>query len=367
MREATAVVEPELEIEEESAQGFVRSESSDPASFIPFLKAVGRGAKLRRDLSYAEATQAIRLIVRRAATPAQIGGFLIGQRVKGEAAEEIRGFTDAMRTEVVRQIFPRVENLLDLGVPYDGKVKTAQLAPAVAILLAACGVPVVLHGDEGIPTKEGITPGMIFRVWGVPTDLEPNDVERMIEKTGVGYLAAAKFAPAWHALTSLRRELGLRTALNSAEKLFNPANAPYQIVGFFHGEYLERMRVVTTGTRASWIVQGEEGSIEMAAGRATHIFATDESKDWILAPASVGFSDRVRIALPPDAKAHAELNASVIAGNPGAGADQAALTAGAILALLGAAADLREGVERARRVLTSGAAQRRLESVRSFR
>ena len=99
----------------------------------------------------------------------------------------------------------------------------------------------------------------------------------------MGYLAAHRFVPAWHELLPLRRQFGLRTVLNSVEKLFNPANAPYQISGFFHGNYIDRLRTTQTGTRCSWMVQGEEGSIEMAAGRKTHIFAVVEeegSSSW---------------------------------------------------------------------------------------
>ncbi len=335
--------------------------------FIPFVKAVGRGNKLRRDLMQEEAGEAMRLILRRDATPAQIGAFLIGQRVKGEAEAEIRGFTQVARDEFVFQISPHIENLLDLGIPYDGKVKTAQLAPAIAIILAAAGLPAVLHGAEGVPTKEGITPGAVFAALGVPADLEPRRVERMIETVGLGYLAAARFAPAWEALTPLRREFGLRTALNTVEKLFNPANAPYQLTGFFHGEYIERLRVTQTGTRASWVAQGEEGSVEMAAGRATRIFARAEANDLTLDPASVGLPERERLSPPFEVGAHAKLNLEAISGAPGAAADQAAFTAGVILSLVGAAASVAEGLARARKAVQSDAAEQRLALARSFR
>lgn len=339
---------------------------SSPDAFIPFVKAVGRGNKLRRDLTYVESIEAMRLILRGDATPAQIGAFLIGQRVKGEAEPEIKGFTHVMREEFLRQISPRVDGLLDFGVPYDGKVKTAQLAPAIAIILAAAGVPTILHGAEGVPTKQGITPGAVCAALGLPTNLEPEAVEQTIEKVGVGYLDAARFAPAWNALTPLRREFGLRTALNSVEKLFNPANAPYQISGFFHGEYLERLRLTQTGQRASWIVQGEEGSIEMATGRATHIFAANEADDIVLDPASAGLPERERITVPPEVQVHAQLNAEAIAGKPGPATDQATLTAGVILSLLKVASDLNDGLMRVRHALETGAAQRKLEQARKF-
>ncbi len=347
-------------------QAVVSAAVSSPDAFIPFVKAVGRGNKLRRDLTYDEAVEAMRLILRGEATPAQIGGFLIGQRVKGEAEPEIKGFTHVTRDEFIRKIAPRVEGLLDFGVPYDGKVKTVQLAPAIAIILAAAGVPTLLHGAEGVPTKQGVTPGAVFAALGLPANLEPQAVEQMIEKVGVGYLDAAQFAPEWNALTPLRREFGLRTALNSVEKLLNPANAPYQISGFFHGEYLERLRLAQTGTRASWMVQGEEGSIEMATGRATHVFAAAEADDIVLDPASAGLPVRERIAIPPDVQTHAQLNAEAITGNPSPATDQATLTTGTILFLLKVATDLNNGISIVRRLLETGAAQKRLELARDL-
>lgn len=345
-------------------------EPTDYRAFIPFVQAVGRGEKLKRDLSVEEATTALRMILLRKATDAQIGGFLIAQRVKGEAVDEIAGFTQLVRNEFIHQIAPRVQGLLDLAVPYDGKIKTAQLAPAIAILLAEAGAPVLLHGAEGVPTKEGVGPGLVFKELGVPCDLTPKQVEQMVESVGVGYLGARQFAPAWDALTPLRRQFGLRTVLNSVEKLFNPANAPYQISGFFHGNYIDRLRTTQTGLQASWMVQGEEGSIEMAAGRKTHIYAVNEQDDRILEPESVGLPDRVRIEIGPDAAQHARLNAGLLAGQTepdiAAAADQAILSSGAILHLLGVTDSLATGIAQVRRLIVTGAAQRRLEQVRNF-
>lgn len=360
-----ALTETELTVEWQTVEGGA-SARPRPGPFVPYVKAVGRGHKLRRDLTLDESIDAMRLMLRGQATPAQVGAFLIAQRVKGEAEAEIRGFVQAVRDDFMRRIHPRVDGLLDLGVPYDGKARTAQLAPAVAVVLASAGVPTLLHGDSGVPTKQGIAPGAVFEALGVPVDLEPEAVERLLEAVGVGYLAAPRFVPAWHALTPLRREFGLRTALNTVEKLFNPADAPYQVSGFFHGEYLERLRSAQTGTRASWMVQGEEGSIEMAAGRPTRIFAVDPTDDQVLDPAVVGLERRERIQVPQDTSLHARLNAEAIAGVPGPATEQVALTAGAVLALVGAAADLTDGVARARQALQSGAAQARLELARTF-
>lgn len=330
-------------------------------SFIPFIQAVGRGEKLKRDLTFDESVDALRQIVEQTCSPAQAGAFLIAQRVKGEAVDEIRGFTYLLRAEVIRQIHPQVDGLLDLAVPYDGKVKSAQLAPAIAIILAEAGLPVVLHGDEGVPTKAGIGPGLVLREIGVMNELEPDAVQRMVESVGVGYLSARRFAPKWHALLPLRRQFGLRTMLNSVEKLLNPANAPYQISGFFHGNYIERLRETQTGTKCSFMLQGEEGSVEMAVGRKSRAFAEDPSDDLTLDPKMLGHGPRVRVLGPLDAKGHAALNAAVLANEPSDATEQVCLSVGVILHLFDLAQSVSDGIDRARKILSTGAAQTRLE------
>lgn len=338
--------------------------SNDVAAFIPFLKAVGRGAKLKRDLTYEEAQDAMRLMLSREATDAQIGAFLISQRVKGEAVAEIRGFTDVVRAEFIQTIEPKVEGLLDLGVPYDGKARTAQLAPAVAFVLSAVGVPVVLHGDEGVPTKEGVGPGTVLHALGINTNLKVTAVQKMIESVGFGYVSAAQYVPAWHQMNEIRRQFGLRTVMNTIEKFFNPVNAPYQVTGFYHASYIERIRSAQTGSQKSWMVQGEEGSLEMAVGRKTKIYATDETNDVVLEPADVGFPQREQIKMSPIVDQHAILNTAVIAGEPHAATDQVAFTAGTILYLLGAATTVADGLAQAQKTLISGAAMRQLEMTR---
>jgi len=342
-----------------------RPPRTDYQAFTPFIKAVGRGEKLKRDLTFEEAVEAMRRIVNGTASEAQIGAFLIAQRVKGEAVSEILGFTQLLRDEFVTQIWPKVTGLLDLAVPYDGKVKTAQLAPAVAIVLAEAGVPVIMHGADNVPTKAGVGPGHVLAQLGVAL-LPPKKVERMIETVGFGYLHAGQFAPAYAALTPVRHQFGLRTVLNTVEKLLNPANAPYQVSGFFHANYIERIRSAQTGTNASWIVQGEEGSVEMAAGRRTQIYAVEADHDLILDPADVGLPQRERIKLPPLPARHAEVVTAVLNKSPGPAADQTAYTAGTILHLLGVAAHPAEGFAKAQKILQTGAAARRLEKILGY-
>jgi anthranilate phosphoribosyltransferase len=338
--------------------------------FIPFIKAVGRGAKLKRDLTRDEAQEAMRLILTEQATPAQVGAFLVAQRVKGESADEVVGFTRAVR-KLCQRISPQVEGLIDLGLPYDGKARTLQLAPVAALVAAAAGQPMVLHGDKEIPTKCGVGPADLLEALGVTIDLPPESAEQHIEEIGIGFLYAPRFAPAWHALTPIRRHFGLRTALNTVEKLINPANAPITVAGFFHMNYLQRMRSALQAlSPQGWIVQGPGGSIECPAGRATHVLPADpEAEPFILDTAALGFDGRDDISAPADAGDHATIARQVLAHEPGRFDDPTIksawntviLTAGLLLFLGNRVSNLQAGVELARETLASGAAPRRLQ------
>lgn len=334
--------------------------------FKLFIQAVGRGEKLKRDLTYDESVDAMRMMMLGEATDAQMGAFLISQRVKGEAVDEINGFTDVIRREFVRPVAPKTEQLLDLATPYDGKAKTAQLAPAIAILLAETGIPVLLHGDIDVPTKEGIGPGPVLAAMGVATDLTRATVAGMIDRTGFGYISASEYVPEWHRLLPLRRQFGLRTLFNTIEKFFNPANASYQVSGFFHGNYIERIRLSQTGTKRSWMVQGEEGSIEMASGRKTHIFAEAAENDLVLEPATVGLPTRERIEVEAQVDLHAKLNLAVLYGDDGPAADQVIFTAGNILSMIDLAADIGDGMHRVRSAIQNGSAAARLSKAQLY-
>lgn len=331
-------------------------------AFIPYVQAVGRGEKLKRDLTREEAREAMRLMLDGTATPAQIGAFLITQRVKGETADEIEGFVEAART-FCQQIRPRVPNLLDLGVPYDGKARTPQLAPAIALIVAATGQPVVLHGAPGVPTKQGVTPAHVLEALGIPAEQAPEAVAHQLETLGIGYLHAPRFAPAWHALTPVRQQFGLRTALNTVEKLLNPANASRCVAGFFHRNYLLRMRAAVHRLfPGSWLVQGIEGSIECRAGRTTRLYPADEAAEPLVVEAPrLGFATPDDTEVPADAAIHAEITRSILADRPSSSRDTALLTAGVLLYVSGRADRLADGVEQARAALADGKAFRLLQ------
>jgi anthranilate phosphoribosyltransferase len=335
--------------------------------FIPYIKAIGRGEKLQRDLTVAEACAAMHLILNGEATPAQIGAFLITQRVKGEHADEIIGFTQAARSHC-QQITPKVSGLIDLGVPYDGKSKTLQLAPAIALLTAATGQPVVFHGDRGVPTKCGVGPVELLLALGIDPNLSTDRVERQVEELGIGFLYAPQFAPEWHALLPIRQQFGLRTALNTVEKLLNPANAALSVSGFFHMNYMENISGIGGHVAESvWMIQGPEGSIECPPGRATRVLPATSGPESgqeliIIDSVALGFVNEGEIKAPGDAAYHAAVTRQVLANQPSAARDTAVITTALLLLLNKRVASLLAGVELASETLASGAAQRLLQA-----
>jgi len=232
--------------------------------------------------------------------------------------------------------------------------------------MATAGIPIVLHGGEGIPTKTGITPGAVLRKMGICTHLAPNQVQDQIEQTGFGFLNVVHYSPVWVSLLPARRQFGLRTVCNTIEKLFNPADAPYQISGFFHANYIERIRSTQTGTQKSWMIKGEEGSIETAAGRRTPIYGTAADDTLTLSPKDVGLNERERIEVEPSAAKHAAINLDVINGQSGPATDQVALTAGTILHLIGQSDSVPAGYEKARQLISTGQAQSNYQKISTF-
>src|SRR3989442_4312070 len=153
-------------------------ERSERMRFL--LREIGQGPRAGRSLTREEGREAMALILSKEATPAQAGGFLLVQRYKGESPEELIGFAEAVRSSA-QTIAPKVEGLLDIGSPYDGRKKSIVVSPASAIVIAAAGVPVVMHGEKGIGPKFGVPIGDVLEALGVDIDEAPEVVKRSIE------------------------------------------------------------------------------------------------------------------------------------------------------------------------------------------
>ncbi|HXF50634.1 MAG TPA: anthranilate phosphoribosyltransferase [Dehalococcoidia bacterium] len=343
----------------------------DPEAIKPYLRAIGQGPTQGRALSRDEAREALAAILDGLATPAQAGGFLLLQRYKGETSEELLGFVDAVRDRA-ELIAPAVEGLVDIGSPYDGRDRHLVVSPAASIVAAAAGAPQALHGEPGIGPKAGLTVGAVLEALGVPVDQPPAEVQRCLETLGIAYLRQSRFVPALAALKPLRNEIGLRTPLNTVEKIYNLAGAPYHLIGLTHLPYLDKIGGALTGLGfvKTLLVQGIEGNEDCRTSRPTRIIevTAEGTTEWRLDPAQYGLTPAGEADLAfRDAAGCARFTEETLSGDaPPAHRDLVALNAGLRLYLGNRARDVAEGIALAREAIASGAARALLERWRAM-
>ena len=333
------------------------------------VAAVGTGPTNGRHLTRAEARAALEAIMDGAATPAQAGALLLLQRYRGESSDELLGYIDAARGRM-RPLRPQVEGLLDVGSPYDGRGKHVVVSPAASIVAAAAGVPVLMHGEPDMGPKKGIAVGDVIAALGVNTDAAPDAVARGIEACGLGYVRQARLVPDLQAIKPLREELGLRTLIHTVEKIYDPAGAPYQLVGVAHMPYLKLMgpALAQLGHRRTMVVQGMEGHEDVTTSRGARVIEIDDAgeHEWRLDPASLGLQPATEGDLAPgDAARSARFTLAVLDGSSTPSQrDLALLNAALRVKLTDRADDLPSALADARDALASGAAMRRLEAWR---
>jgi anthranilate phosphoribosyltransferase len=245
------------------------------------IKEVGRGKRGAKDLPYEEALRGARLILSGEATPAQTAAFLMAERIKLETADEILAFVEALRERSLRH---PIADSLDVSGPYDGKKRSFFASFPVAFVLAACGVPVTLHGSRSLPPKWGITLSDILHVLGIDTQ-ETEPFIKAAQQTGVLYAHAETWNKDWASLRQIREELGVRTLVSTAEKLVRYSDAPYMATGVFHGTFFEKTAEVISrsGIRRGLIVQGTEGSADITVHQLTRtLFVHGDEKEFLI-------------------------------------------------------------------------------------
>ena len=324
--------------------------------FKDIIRIIGRGRKLQRDLTYDEAYQAMRLVLSGELSEAQIGAFMITMRVKEETLEEIQGFLAAVREKIRPMPQPNVDNLLDIALPYDGKAKYLQTDVPACLILADLGVPVILHGADDIPTKSGVGVLNLLRELGYPVDQSPDLVTSSIEQTNFGVLNLEHVLPEWTAITPIRHHFGLRTLMNTIEKLFHPLEAPNHLSGFYHGGYLQRLAPALPAASHNWIIQGEEGGIGVRPGKKSQLYQADGDQmiKTIIDATEYGFDEIIDIEAPNDVAYHAEQIHTILSGKPHPARDQVVLTSAVVLWLLNVVPDVSSGVDAVRQVLADG-------------
>src|SRR5687767_14254743 len=202
-------------------------------------------------------------VMRGEATPAQIGGFLVALRLKGETADEIAGFAEAMRAHVV-PVRPERADLVDTaGTGGDG-AHTLNISTAAALVAAAAGAAVAKHGNRAVSSSSGSAD--VLEALGFELELSPERIARSVDQLGFGFMFAPTHHPAMRHAAPVRRELATRTVFNVLGPLTNPAGARAQVVGVYSPELVLTMAEVLArlGARRAFVVHGAGGIDELS-------------------------------------------------------------------------------------------------------
>ncbi len=319
----------------------------------------------RQDLSDKEMTQVMSSIMTGGATPAQIGGFLVGLRMKGETVQEITAAARVMR-ELATRVEVDTKNLIDTCGTGGDSSGSFNISTASAFVAAAGGARVAKHGNRSISSKSGSAD--VLEAAGVRLDLTPEQVAQCVQEVGLGFM----FAPAHHSAMKHaigpRREMGVRTIFNVLGPLTNPAGAPNQLLGVFSDELLEPLANVlqSLGSRHVLVVHSRDGLDEISIGDHTEVAELKDGtvRRYSIAPEQFGMQ---RTAIAELAVEGAEQSLAVIRSvledNPGPARDIVCLNAGAAIYAAGLADSLADGVEKAAAAIASGEARSKLDQL----
>lgn len=321
-----------------------------------------------QDLSGDQMERVMRTIMTGEATPAQIGGFLVGLRIKGETVEEI-----AAAARVMRELATRVEvhspYLVDTCGTGGDAAGTFNISTAAAIVAAAGGAKVAKHGNRSVSGKSGSAD--VLEAAGVRLDIPPVRVGACIEMIGVGFLFAPHHHGAMKHAIGPRREMATRTIFNVLGPLTNPAGAPNQLLGVFSPRYVEPLARVMQqlGSRHVLVVHSEDGLDELSIGAPSQVaeLKDGEVKTYTVTPEDFGLKrhslEAIKVANPTDSLAMIE---RVLANEPGPARDIVCLNAGAALYVAGLSGGIQEGLEKAHAAIANGSAAEVLERLVTF-
>ncbi|SIT77052.1 anthranilate phosphoribosyltransferase [Yoonia rosea] len=315
-------------------------------------------------LSRSQAEEAFGYLFEGAATPAQIGGFLMALRARGESVSEYAAAAAVMRAHCIPVKAP--EGAMDIvGTGGDGK-HTLNISTATAFVVAGAGVPVAKHGNRNLSSKSGTAD--VQSALGINVMVGPEVVEKAIAEAGIGFMMAPMHHPAMKHVGPIRVELGSKTIFNILGPLTNPAGVKRQLTGAFAPDLIFPMAetLQQLGTEKAWLVHGSDGTDEITICGPTAVAALEDGKirSREIHPEDAGLpvhSFRDIIGGTPTENA-AALSA-LLDGATGAYRDAVLLNAAAALVVADKAGDLKEGVAIARDSIDSGKAKKALETL----
>ena len=326
------------------------------------LKSILMKLAERGPLSGPEAHDAFSVIMDGAATPAQIGGFLMGLRVRGETVDEIVAAARAMRDRMVRVRAPA--NAVDTCGTGGDHSGTHNISTAVALVAAGAGLPVAKHGNRAATSKSGSSD--VLAALGVKLDCPVAAVERCIAEAGIGFMMAPSHHPAMRHVAPVRAELGVRTIFNFLGPLANPAGVKRQVVGVAAAAWVEPLAqaLLQLGSERAWVVHGQDGMDELTTTAPSLVAEVKNGRvtTFEVIPEQAGIERARSGDLQGGDSAHnAAAIRAVLAGKRDRLRDAAIFGAAATLVVAERAVDLVEGARLATAAIDDGAASRALE------
>jgi anthranilate phosphoribosyltransferase len=319
-----------------------------------------------KSLGFERAHDAMAEIMEGDATSAQIGAFLMGFRMKGEGPDELAGMATAMRERSVTIRPPGNGRVVDLCGTGAARVTTFNVSTIAMFVVAAAGVVVAKHGNRAITSRCGSAD--LLEALGARVDLDPSEVERILQAHRLCFMFAPKFHPAMLRASGPRRELGIRTVLNILGPLTNPAGAKGHLLGVYSPDLVPLVSKVSArlGMEHVLVVHGQAGVDEICLCCPTLIgeLADGETRQFVLRPEDLGFQRVEPQALAgADSENAAKEAVQILAGEPGPKRDMLIANAAAGIYVGGKSGSIAEALPLAVEALDSGKA---LDTLRSF-
>ncbi len=317
------------------------------------------------DLTFEESYFTMRQIMSGEADQAQIAGFLVGLRMKGETPHEIAGCAKAMIEKAVKIDF-NDENLIDTCGTGGDEVGTFNISTASAIVASACGAKVAKHGNRAVSSKCGSAD--VLKELGVNIELSPQEAKKCLEEIGIAFIYAPLYHTAMKYAGPVRQALGIRTVFNILGPLTNPAQAKRQIIGVFSESLTEKIALVLKelGTKHALVVHGAGGIDEISISGHTKVseLKNGKVKTYEINPEDFGFKKwDLNLVLGADAKTNAEIIKKIFDGEKGPQRDIVLLNSGAAIYISGLADSIQDGIKMAREAIDSGKAKKKLEEL----
>ena len=322
----------------------------------------------KQALTFEEMRDVMHFIMSGSATDAQIGGFLIALRCKGETIDEIAAAVEVMR-ELANKVTVNGAHIIDTcGTGGDG-ASTFNISTTCAFVVAAAGGQVAKHGNRSVSSRCGSAD--LLEVAGVNLNLSTEQVEQCVNDLGVGFLFAPKHHGAMKHTIHVRKEMGVRTLFNLLGPLSNPAGAPNQLIGVFAKEWIEPLAQVLKkmGSQHVLVVNAEDGLDEISIASATSVaeLKAGQVSTYTISPDQFGFNRASLAELAVDnAETSLVMVKSVLDNKDSAAKDIVLLNAGAAIYAANLTDTLAAGIEKARQVIASGEAKAKLNALIAY-